>query len=73
MEENPCQAKSKRKIHVLTSELVIARAKPVAIQTAFPFALPFKKAEPPLGLPRRYAPRNDELEGERMNFAHVLR
>jgi hypothetical protein len=47
--------------------------RPVAIQTAFPLALAFQKTEPPHGLPRRCAPRNDELEGERMDSAFALR
>jgi hypothetical protein len=37
--------------------------RPVAIQTTFQFALAFQIAEPPSGLPRRFAPRNDEAEG----------
>jgi hypothetical protein len=32
----------------------------VAIQTAFQVALSFGVTEPPYGLPRRFAPRNDE-------------
>jgi peptidoglycan hydrolase-like protein with peptidoglycan-binding domain len=32
----------------------------VAIQTALGLVSPFQKAEPPHGLPRRFAPRNDE-------------
>jgi hypothetical protein len=52
-----------RKIHALiTSNLVKSEGRrPVAIQTAFPLALSFQKTEPPPGLPRRYAPRNDEV------------
>ncbi|MDR3157672.1 MAG: hypothetical protein LBU11_01405 [Zoogloeaceae bacterium] len=42
--------------------------RPVAIQTAFPFALSFQKTEPLSGLPRRYAPENDEGGGERTGF-----
>jgi hypothetical protein len=43
-----------------SNALVIARAKPVAIQTAFPLALPFQKTEPLYGLPWGFAPKNDE-------------
>jgi hypothetical protein len=34
--------------------------RPVAIQTAFSLASAFQLAEPSPGLPRRFAPRNDE-------------
>jgi hypothetical protein len=35
--------------------------RPVAIQTAFQLALAFRMTEAPHGLPRRFAPRNDEV------------
>jgi DNA-directed RNA polymerase II subunit RPB1 len=38
--------------------------RPVAIQRAFQPALAFQVTEPPPGLPRRYAPRNDGGGGE---------
>jgi hypothetical protein len=57
VEEKPCQAKCERKIRALTFKLVIARAKPVAIQTDVPLLLSFQKTELLPGLPRRYAPR----------------
>jgi hypothetical protein len=37
--------------------------RPVAIQSALPLAPTFRAAEPPHGLPRRCAPRNDEVGG----------
>jgi hypothetical protein len=52
------QAKRGRKIYALTFKRVKSEdRRPVAIQTAFPLALPFQKTEPPSGLPRRSAPR----------------
>jgi hypothetical protein len=45
----------------------------VAIQTAVQFSGTTKQAERPSGLPRACGPRNDELEGERIGFALVLR
>jgi hypothetical protein len=56
--------KRERKLYALTLKRVKSEGlRPVAIQSwltarmAFPFALSFQKTEPPLGLPRRYAPR----------------
>jgi hypothetical protein len=67
--KKPYQVKRERKTYAPTFKLVItSTAGPVAIQAAFPLALLFQKTEPPSGLPRRYASRNDEIGGECTGF-----
>ncbi|MDR3157471.1 MAG: hypothetical protein LBU11_00340 [Zoogloeaceae bacterium] len=75
-EEKPCQAKRERKTYALTANPVIARAadpwqSSLGRRREWPFpplTLSFQKTEPPPGLPRRFAPRNDGVGGK----LHVL-
>jgi hypothetical protein len=66
----PSETRTRKTPCISTFNFVIARAPqgPAAIQTAFPPALPLRKTDPPHGLPRRFAPRNDEAGGECTGF-----